>query len=81
MVCKVKGKCDLCGQEFYKNNLKSHVKACNGSPKKEPRFKGCQGGWNKGLTKETEPILAAWSVAYKAKIASGEIVPVRNKTY
>lgn len=73
MVCKVKVTCDLCNSSISKNGFKKHREACNGVRYK-PRFKGCRGGWNKGLTKETEPILAEWGKRYSERVANGEII-------
>jgi hypothetical protein len=74
MVCKLKIKCDLCGVEITKNNFTRHRENCIG-PKTDSPYKGNRGGWNRGLSKDSNDSLAKASKTLKDRISRGEYKP------
>lgn len=74
MVCLTKTECCKCGKLITRNNFSRHNIACSG-PREEAEFSGKRGGWNKGLTKETNSSVKKQVETLANKIASGEYIP------
>jgi hypothetical protein len=67
--------CPKCGFQIQTSREK-HVNSCNGLGPRRKRIKNGYNPWNKGLTKETDPILKKMSEDYIEKISSGKIIPI-----
>jgi hypothetical protein len=74
MSCLSKIECSKCGKHITKNNFSRHDQCCFG-PKEKSKFSGHRGGWNKGLTKETNSSIKQQVETLAKKIDSGEYIP------
>ena len=66
--------CQYCGRLYKLYGLKNHEIRCALNPNKDksPRYYHGGGGWNKGLTKETDERLAKASETMKQSYKSGK---------
>lgn len=77
MVCKATIKCEICGEYYTNNNFKKHNISCDGKTREDrkPLYQtnGKRGGWNKGLTKETDDNVKKIAATLNEGLASGRI--------
>lgn len=77
-------KCLKCNRMISLSNVSKHEKACNGPRKKKLpgidfNVKGtCGTAWNKGLTKETNPIVKQYGRSLSRRFSSGDLVYVTS---
>lgn len=74
--------CQYCHKQFKLHGLKNHERYCDLNPNKKEHtetflntHKHPGGGWNKGLTKETDERLRKQGETYSKRVANGEIIP------